>query len=59
MLEILAYILAPFVASGAIYHLSKAVLDSIWNGILTLLGVSGALGDEDVQNAVYHLVSKG
>ncbi len=58
-MEIIAYILAPFIASGAIYHLSKPVLDSIWNGFLAVLGKSGALGDEDVQNAVYHLVSKG
>ncbi len=58
-MEIIAYILAPLVASGAIYHLSKPVLDSIWNGMLTVLGKSGALGDENVQNAVYHLVSKG
>lgn len=57
-MEIIAYILAPLVASGAIYHLSKPVLDSIWNGVLTVLGKSGALGEEDVQNAVYHLVSK-
>jgi hypothetical protein len=59
MLEILAYILAPFVASGAIYHLGKVVLDSIWNGVLTLLGKSGALGEEDIQNGIYHLVNKG
>ena len=58
-MEIIAYILAPVVASGAIYHLSKPALDSIWNGMLTVLGKSGALGEEDVQNAVYHLVSKG
>lgn len=58
-MEIIAYILAPFIASGAIYHLSKPVLDSIWNGILTVLGKSGALGEEHVQHAVYHLVSKG
>ncbi|WPH58203.1 hypothetical protein SEA_ALONE_157 [Streptomyces phage Alone3] len=57
-MEIIAYILAPFIASGAIYHLSKPILDSIWNGVLTVLGKSGALGEEDVQNAVYHLVSK-
>ena len=57
-MEIAAYILAPFIASGAIYHLSKPVLDSIWNGVLTALGNSGALGEEDVQNGVYHLVSK-
>ncbi len=58
-MEIIAYILAPLVASGAIYHLSKPVLDSIWNGILTVLGKSGALGEKDVQDALYHLVSKG
>lgn len=58
-MEIIAYILAPFIASGAIYHLSKPVLDSIWSGVLTALGKSGALGEEDVQNAVYHLVAKG
>lgn len=58
-MELLAYILAPIVASGAIYHLSKPVLDSIWNGVLTVLGKSGALGEEDMQNAIYHLVSKG
>lgn len=57
-MEIIAYILAPFIASGAIYHLSKPVLDSIWNGVLTALGKSGALGEEELQNAVYHLVSK-
>lgn len=57
-MELLAYILAPFIASGVIYHLSKPVLDSIWNAFLTVLGKSGALGDEDVQNSVYHLVSK-
>lgn len=57
-MEIIACILAPFIASGAIYHLSKPVLDSIWNAFLTVLGKSGALGDEDVQNSVYHLVSK-
>lgn len=58
-MELIAYILAPFVASGGIYHLSKAVLDSIWDGILTALGKSGALGDENVQNSLYHLVNKG
>lgn len=58
-MEIIAYILAPIVASGAIYHLSKPVLDSIWNGALTILGKSGALGEKEVQEAVYHLVSKG
>lgn len=58
-MELLAYILAPFIASGAIYHLSKPVLDSIWLGFLTVLGKSGALGEEDMQNSIYHLVSKG
>ncbi len=58
-MELLAYILAPLIASGAIYHLSKPVLDSIWNAFLTVLGKSGALGEEDVQNALYHVVSKG
>ncbi|WPH58914.1 hypothetical protein SEA_LUCKYSOCKE_154 [Streptomyces phage LuckySocke] len=58
-MEIIAYILAPFIASGAIYHLSKPILDSIWNAFLTALGKSGALGEEDMQNAVYHLVTKG
>lgn len=58
-MEIIAYILAPFIASGAIYHLGKAVLDSIWNGFLTLLGKSGALADEDVAASVYHFVTKG
>lgn len=57
-MELLAYILAPLIASGAIYHLSKPALDSIWNGVLTVLGKSGALGEEDMQNAIYHLVSK-
>jgi hypothetical protein len=59
IVEIIAYILAPFIASGAIYHLSKPILDSIWNAFLTALGKSGALGEEDMQNAVYHLVTKG
>lgn len=58
-MEIVAYILAPFIASGAIYHLSKPVLDSIWNATLTVLGESGALGEEDVQNGIYHMVVKG
>ncbi len=58
-MEIVAYILAPFIASGAIYHLSKPALDSIWNGALTVLGKSGALGEENMQEALYHLVSKG
>lgn len=58
-MELIAYILAPFIASGAIYHLSKPVLDSIWNGVLTVLGKSGALGEEDMQNSIYHLVNKG
>jgi len=59
IVEIIAYILAPFIASGAIYHLSKPILDSIWNAFLTVLGKSGALGEEDVQNSLYHLVTKG
>ncbi|APC46335.1 hypothetical protein HWB05_gp073 [Streptomyces phage BRock] len=58
-MEIIGYILAPLVVSGGIYHLSKVALDSIWNGILTTLGESGALGQEDVQAMVYHLVMKG
>lgn len=58
-MEIVAYILAPFIASGAIYHLSKPVLDSIWDTTLTVLGESGALGEEDVQNGIYHMVVKG
>lgn len=58
-MEIIAYIIAPFVISGSIYYLSKIVLDSIWKGILTLLGNSGLLGNEGIQNAIYHLVSKG
>jgi hypothetical protein len=59
IVEIIAYILAPFIASGAIYHLAKSVLDSIWNAFLTVLGKSGALGDEDMQNGIYHLIIKG
>lgn len=55
-MEILAYILAPFIASGAIYHLGKAALDSIWNAWLTVLGLTGALGDEDVANGVYQFM---
>lgn len=58
-MEIVGYILAPVVASGAIYHLGKVAMDSIWNGVLTVLGESGALGEEDVQAMVYHLVMKG
>lgn len=58
-MEIVAYILAPFIASGAIYHLSKPVLDSIWNATLTALGESGLLGEENIQNGVYHLMTKG
>lgn len=58
-MEIIAYILAPFLASGAIYHLSKYVLDSIWYGYLYWLGETGLLGDEDVQLAIYHLMQKG
>lgn len=58
-MEIIAYILAPFIASGAIYQLGKVFLDSIWNGFLTLLGKSGALGEEDVQHALYHFMVKG
>lgn len=59
IVEIIAYILAPFVASGAIYYLAKPLLDSIWSLVLTVLGKSGALGEEDVQHSVYHLVNKG
>jgi len=58
-MELIAYILAPFIASGALYHLSKAVLDSIWDVMLTALGKSGALGDANVQHSLYHLVNKG
>lgn len=58
-MEIVGYILAPVVESGAIYHLGKGAMDSIWNGVLTVLGESGALGEEDVQAMVYHLVMKG
>lgn len=58
-MEIAAYILAPVIASGAIYHLGKVAIDSIWDGILTVLGESGALGEESVQNMVYHFVTKG
>ncbi len=58
-MELVAYILAPFIASGALYYLGKVVLDSIWNALLTVLGKSGALGDENVQESLYHLVSKG
>lgn len=58
-MEIVGYILAPILASGGIYHLSKVALDSIWNGVLTTLGESGALGEEDVQNMLYHFVTKG
>lgn len=58
-MEILAYILAPFIASGAIYHLGKVVLDSIWNAWLTVMGLTGMLGDEDVANGIYHFMMKG
>jgi hypothetical protein len=58
-MEIVAYILAPFIASGAIYHLSKPLLDSIWKGLLTIMGMSGMLGEEEMQNAVYHMMRKG
>lgn len=58
-MEIIGYILAPLLASGGIYHLSKYVLDSIWDNVLTMLGESGALGEPDVQAMVYHFVMKG
>jgi hypothetical protein len=58
-MELFAYILAPFIASGALYLLGKKLVDSIWYGLLTLLGKSGALADKELQEAMYHLVSKG
>lgn len=58
-MEILAYILAPFIASGAIYHLGKRVLDSIWNAWLTVMGLTGMLGDPEIAEGVYHLMQKG
>ena len=58
-MEIVAYILAPFIASGGLYQLGKWFLDSIWNAILMVLGTSGALGHEEVQDGIYHLIMKG
>lgn len=58
IVEIIAYLVTPFLASGAIYYLAKPLLDSIWNGFLTLLGKSGALGEESVQHSVYQLMTR-
>lgn len=59
--ELVAYILAPFLASGALYHLGKLVLDSIWLSFLNFLGNSGLFGEREVQEAMYAMVasSKG
>lgn len=55
-MEILAEIFASVIFTSGIYHLGKMAVDSIWNAWLTVLGLTGALADEEIAQGVYQFM---
>lgn len=55
-MEILGDIFLSIVFTSGIYHLGKMAVDSIWNAWLTVLGLTGTLGDEQIAQGVYQFM---